>query len=393
VAGDLQSQVSPSPESPETAGRAVQQGLQQQIEMHGQAAEQGYERAWAGRGQKQFTHVVPLRVDPDGSIIRGEVNMPVDVRDIKDSAEPLRQEMEWALSHSEQSQSRAYNVLEKLVNGDDFVPAWQAERALSALKDMARVKSASGVKDTAQGTAAFLVPQLQENIDAAVAATGKDALQGLQQGRAQHASKMEVAEVADQLRKEPVQAFGQLTWQEDTGVDFLRKIKQYAPQTLPKIGRAYVQQLFDEAAREGGFQRARTVLNQWEKLGPETKKLLYGDPKLISSLDNLFRGAEIVSRRPNPSGTALVQSATSTNPMRWVAGWLGSKAFFTPKYIDLLTERLTRGQRPGNTPPSGGSAPPNPKQGGGAPDSAAGNQRGSWSNTELGPHGPIYRQF
>jgi hypothetical protein len=338
VAGDLADEAHPNPATPESAGRGVPARLEKNIEGLALEERAAYKEAWSGQSDPRNTFNVPVRTDKNGGRTMKKVNMPVDVRDIKELAEPVFQSMQW-LPAAERSASAAYQAVKVILEGDDFIPAVQAERGLSGLKTMARIDNPN-LRDTAQGTAASIIPKLQENIDVAVAATGQDAIRGLMKGRASHASKMEIADVAKQLREEPVQAFEQLVWRNDTGVDFLQTIQKHAPDQMAPIGRAFVQQLVEKATEGGGFNKTGTLLSKWNDLGPETKKILFPDPELRANLGKFLKGADMVSQNPNPSGTALVQSATSINPMRWAAGYLGSKLFFTPKGIALLTDSL-----------------------------------------------------
>jgi hypothetical protein len=353
TAGDFAYEQFPVPVTPESAGRAVTSTLSKNIERLGLQSDAAYKDAWAGRSNPNFSEEVPVRTEqrpvlgPDGTptgdiaerTVTKRVNMPVDVRQIKEALKPVYAEMQW-MPAADRNSSAGFQAVKNILDGDDFIPAWQAERGLSGLKAMARTDSQSGVRNTSQGIGASIVPQLQELVDSAVAKTGDQAIRGLQRGRALHATKMEVAEIADQLRDEPVQNFGKLVWAHDSGVDFLRKIADQAPETMPEVGRAFVDQLFDQATREGGFARARSILNQWQNLGPETKKILFPNPAVRSGLDRFFKGAEMVGQTPNPSGTALVNQATSLNPLRWLAGYAGSKLLFTPRGAAILTEGL-----------------------------------------------------
>ena len=402
VSNELANDAHPAPVTPETAGNAAAEGLKIPIEEKSLARNEAYKEAWAGRDNPQFTEHVPVRMEakpvldaegkPTGATeqqpVYAPVNMPVGIRALKETAAPIYEEMKWKLSRADQSSNPGFNVLEKLLSSDDFVPAWQAEHGLSALKSMSRVANASGVRDASQGIGATLIPELQQSIDAAVAKTGQPALEGLQSGRAIHASLMDVAEVADKLRNEPVQAFNQLVWRKDTGVEYLRKIDQYAPDALPKIGRAFVEQLFDDATKGGGWSQARTILKQWDNLGPETKALLFRNPYLRQSLDNFFKGSELWAENPNPSGTALVSQATSVNPLRWLMGYAGGKLLFSPRGVKLLTEALKPsgtpfvrsqvlqmaggGNPPPPVPPAAAPAPPPPRPAGPSTNPAAG---------------------
>jgi hypothetical protein len=215
---------------------------------------------------------------------------------------------------------------------------------------MARTTNKSGVRNMSQGIGASIITDLQDGIDAAVANTGDEAIRGLQQGRKLHASKMQLADLVEKLRVEPVQAFKQLTWENDTGVDFLRKVAKETPDQMPQLGRALVQKLFDDAMEEGGFGKARTLLSKWEKVGPQTKTILFKDPAVRANLDKFFKAAELVSQNPNPSGTAVVGQLVPggmllvTNPVSggaWLlGGYATSKLLFSPRGVALLTKGL-----------------------------------------------------
>lgn len=353
VAGDLANDAHPQPVTAESVGEAIPNRLKKNIADRGVERDTAYQDAWQGRGEPDFTETVPVQTrqvaeigsdgKPTGKLtqqpVMAKVNMPVDVRDIKSQAGPIFEEMQW-MPAADRASNAGYRAVEKILEGDDFIPAWQAETGLGGLKTMARLANKSGVRDSAQGIAASIIPDLQNSIDAAVAKTGDTALSGLRRGRETHAKIMEIADLADKLREEPVQTFNQMTWQNDTGVKFLRQIQEQAPEQMPQIGRAFVQQMFDKASREGGFTKTRSLLDRWNDLGPETKKILFPDSELRDNLGKFFKGADMVAQNPNPSGTALVQAAQSVNPVRWAAGYLGSKLFFTPRGIAMLTEGM-----------------------------------------------------
>lgn len=347
VASELADETHPEPATPASAGASVLRKLKGRIEDIGGQEDEAYSKAWEHRDNPDFTYELPVRTEqvadpknPGKTIdqpVMKKVNMPVDVRDIKATLKPVWEEMQY-MPAAEQASSAGFQAIKNILKGDDFIPAWQAERGLSGLKTMARTQNLSGVRNVSQGIGAQIVPALQDGIDAAVANTGEDAIRGLQDGRALHASKMEVANIADQLREEPVQTFNKLTWRGDTGVEFLKKVAKQASEVMPEIGRAYVDQLFDQATREGGFSKTRTLLSQWENLGPQTKQLLFPDAMVRSRLDKFFKAAEMVAQNPNPSGTALTEAANSVNPVRWAIGYTGSKLLYTPRGARILTD-------------------------------------------------------
>jgi hypothetical protein len=331
VAGELADQAHPAPATPESAGAAVSDALLEKIAGLKIQEDESYGDAWKGAEDPQYAESVPVRTEqrpvldaegkPTGKTqsapVMASVQMPVDVRGIKEQLGPVWESMQW-MPAADQASNAGFAAAKKILNGPDFIPAPAAEQGLGGLKEMARVGN-TNLRNAAQGMAAGIIPDLQDAIDAAVAKTGPDALTALQDGRATHATKMEVSEVSDKLRNEPVQAFQQATYQQDTGIGFLRRIADQAPDALPKIGRAFIQKLFDQAAQEGGFSRSQGVARQWENLGPQTKQLLYPNPGLRGSLDNFFLGAKMAAENPNPSGTALVNQVSNS-----VAGLTGA---------------------------------------------------------------------
>jgi len=340
MAEDIMRQAYPEPQSPESAGAATRAGLDQTIAGFQGQANEAYKAAWQGRGQPQYTQEVPIRTHSDGSVELAPVNMPVDIRDVKQLAEPIYDELDSKLSQSEKSQNAAFNAMAKLLQEDNYIPAWRAEPMLSALKSMARVNNKTGVRDYGQGAAAGLVGSLQDAIDNAVAATGNDALAGLRAGRQAHAQMMDVVDTAETLPSEPVQAFGRLVWPHDSGIDFLRRVAEQAPDALPKLGQALIRKLMDYATREGDIGKTQGTLKTWRDLGPKTKELLFPDAALRDQLDSLFKGMDMIVRRVNPSETAITKETFTYNPLKWLGGLVGGNILFTPQGIASLTQAL-----------------------------------------------------
>jgi len=434
LSGELADQAHPAPATPESAGAAVSSALDQKIAGLKLREDEAYGRAWKGMNDPQYAESVPMKVQPGADPVMATVQMPVDVRGIKQQLTPFVDSMEKYWTNVDRSASAGYQAAKTIIKGPDFVPAEEAERGLSGLKTMARVDNPN-LRNTSQGMAAGVIPDLQEAISDAVAKTGSDALAALQDGRASHASKMEIAGLADKLREEPVQAFTQATYRDDTGISYLRKIADQVPGVLPQIGRAYVENLFKQATEEGGFSHAQTLFNKWQDLGPQTKQLLYPNPGLRSGLDSFFLGAKMAAENPNPSGTALVtQTGNAISggvgglglylhnplvagvPIAYQLGWRAiAKLLYSPAGVRLLTGGL-KAEAPGAaalraaqilriagdddvTPiPPGGGGPKTPPEapGGGsaAPlNPSGGGAAGPVASLETGPHGPVTREF
>jgi hypothetical protein len=175
---------------------------------------------------------------------------------------------------------------------------------LSAMKALARTDNPT--RTVSQGLAATAVRTLDAQVQRAVAQGGPDAIQALRAGRAATTAKYTAADLLKSLRDEPRQVFDQATWANDAGIDRLTAIAKQAPNELPKVGRAYLDNLFSQATAEGRFGKTASLATQWQKLGPQTKQLLFKDPAYIKDLDHFFLFAKRAADNPNPSGTAYV---------------------------------------------------------------------------------------
>ena len=293
-----------------------------------------------------------LGIDTTPQPVMGKIALPVDMRPIKQALRSQYEQMQQWMEPARRNASQGIQALKSIVEGPDFRPAADAEMGLSGLKELAREAPSADLRNVSQGVGANATKLLQEAVDAAAANGSPEALKALQKGRAAHASKMELADTLKQLREEPVQAFGQAIWQKDTGIDFLRKLAKEAPAEMSKVGRAYLEGLFEKATAEGGFGHGRMLYSQWQQLGPETKRVLFKNPAMIQDLDNFFLLAKRMADVPNPSGTAPAMMAGravdlasaaiggSGNVLGAVASQVGPAALaslmYSPKFVRAL---------------------------------------------------------
>jgi hypothetical protein len=117
------------------------------------------------------------------------------------------------------------------------------------------------------------------------------------------------------------------------------------------VGRAVIEGLMDKVLADAGTAKPGTALTEWNKLGPETKKILFSNPALRSNLDNFFTLAKKVSENPNPSGTASTAAAFTAGGLVLAHPALGipmlianrglAKMLYSPKATKALTTALT----------------------------------------------------
>ena len=232
--------------------------------------------------------------------------------------------------------------------GDSPTPASAFQDAFGALPE--GEAPTLGAEASARPAEASAAPKIK----IVTAPAGGDALGALRRGRAATAHKYEAGELLKSLPKsgaEGVQVFKQATWAHDAGIAHLRAIAAATPEAMPKLGRAFLAEVLGTESIEG-LAKGPGMFSKWEALGPETKKLLFRDPEMISKLDNFFLLAKRAAEtNPNPSGTALTAGATSSAvyaimhpltgvPMIIAAGAL-SKLLHSPAGVAALTQGLS----------------------------------------------------
>lgn len=250
---------------------------------------------------------------------------------------------------------RAIAALDALISGPEYAPLSVVDAALGDLKAAARGAAMPELRTGGQGVAAQAVKELETVVQQRAKAAG--VWDDLRLGRDATIAKWTAAETLDNLRAEPVQTFRMLTQAGDAAIDRLRAVEKAAPHELPKIGRAFLDDLLDTATAEGGFGKEARIWSDWQRLGDQTKAALFPDRELRTSLDRFFLVGKKMAENPNPSGSALVAqipgqiALTFVDPVSSaatvVAGGAISKALNSPRLAKLLTEAM---QTPANAP-------------------------------------------
>lgn len=370
VGEELAGDVLPNAMTPEQAGSGVSDQLTAKIQSHSQAANQAYDALRTLEADPKFAKHVQVGTETvdtglpakDGGTLKQtkpiieKIQMPVDLRTAKASLKTIYDQLTRQYSVTQQQASAGYKALGNIVHGPDFAPLTQVETDLGAIKSIARGADMPELRTKSQGLAASGVSQLDAAVTRTAAQAGPEVYRALKQGRAATAEKFATADILDRIRTEPVQAYRQMTAPKDSGIDLLRMVQKQTPHALPQIARAYLDDALGTATAEGGFDKSARLAADWNKLGPETKKLLFTPPQQ-AALDKYFLLAKKLGESPNPSGTALVSTAAGstaliiTNPATGIPLTLGagaiSKMLRSPAAVKALTEGLTLSLGPG----------------------------------------------
>lgn len=345
--------VHPLPVSPQQAGEGVRGGLEAQVLRHNTEANQHYgrlkeiasdpanlEEVVIGRGRTPeaiadldrlarsqadatFEKLTPAEqtqvlnvarsvgIDVAERPITEKIQSVVDLRNAKSELKPVVAEIADLFPVAKQRASTGWKALENIMAADDAMPLDRADRNLGAIKAAARGADMPELRTLSQGLAAKGVSVLHDAIDETVAKLGPEAVEAMNRGRAATTAKYGTADVLKVLLEEPVQAYQQLTYEGDSGVQFLKDVYKQTPNEMPKVGRAFLQGLLETATQSGEFLGGKKLLNDWQKLGPETKKVLFRNPMMLQDMDNFFRLAEMQARNPNASGSGTQWGAVA----------------------------------------------------------------------------------
>jgi len=317
-----------------------------------------------GAGSGDFEHLLAATgVKPGAKWWEGSsaakaetMQLPVDLRAAKEALGPtyeaLRREAQLVPLMGDKA--RALTALDRLIGGPDHAPLSVVDSALGELKAFAR-SDVPELRSVGQGAAARAVKQLDDWVKLTAESAGPEAIAALEAGRKSTVAKYGAADVFNGLDGvEPAVIFRKMTAQKDGAIDQLRAIAKQAPAELPKVGRAFLDDLLGQATAGGGFGHGAAIANKWQNLGLETKRLLFNDPAYIKELDNFFHLARMTAKNANPSGTAHAMAAASqggmalgaltgvVEPITAVAALVGpaavSKFLHSPAGVKLLSE-------------------------------------------------------
>lgn len=308
--------------TPENAGKGAISKVQSKIDEFSQTADAGYGKLRA---------------------IEDKQPIPVDLRGVKAALEPMYRTMAVGadIAPLQGAKAGAVRAIARILEGPDVAGASEVDSALSDLKSLAR-----SAQDTPGAAAANrAVAQVHQAVIRAVSQAGPEALRALNDGRQATTAKYAAIEMRDFLEGntgEGVGAYGRTVAPKDANVGRMREIAKLAPEAMPEIGRAFLDDLMGQATADGGFQHAPKVATQWEKLGAETKALLFDEPAHVKSLDNFFRLAEKATENVNPSGTGKIANIKNFwQPMQLLSSVpmaALSKLLYTEKGVNLLTQ-------------------------------------------------------
>jgi len=314
----------------EEAGAGLRTGVERFIEDQHTTANQNYDAFRAREADPSNTRVVQVGTQPPPFMQPGAPRMPImapmqfptDMRAVKRLFQPIVDQMMQMLPVAQRDASPGLQAMRQVLDGPDFIPASIAERNRGALGGLAGQPDVPQMRNVSQGLAARAYRELTAAIDQAIA-HDPQAVQALQEGRGATAAKYVADETLRHMREEPVGAYRQATAGGDVNINHLRELQRLAPQEIPRLARAVMEELFRTAQGEqGGWTHAVKAAGQWEKLGPQTRRILFGP--LDRDINNFWLLNRSLHTLANPSGSAFSYIAGT------VTGIAGTAAYFAP---------------------------------------------------------------
>lgn len=345
------------PQTMVSAGESIQGRLGQLVKESSDEADGAYTKL--REIESVSTTMVPGKVAPnvimeDGTRTTGHfleaVPMAVNVKTVRERLAPIYQRMMRSaqLAQPMGAEARALKSIDRLMTSEgDYLSLSVVDDALGDLKSALR--SAPDQLGKGAGALKSTVAILDQHVIEAAKRAGPEAVAALEQGRKATIRKYVAADIAEGLGSEPAKVAGKLTARADTAVQSLRELSKVAPDELPKVGRAVIDDLLEKATQEGGFSKAQGIYADWQRLGEQTKSLLF-TPDAKRDLDRFFLLAKRMGESPNPSmsGTiAMTGGSTAlafTNPATGVPLVLGagalSKLLHSPAGVKLVTQAM-----------------------------------------------------
>jgi len=237
---------------------------------------------------------------------------PIDITRSKKDLRPLYDDLSKLMPEAQRQNSPGYTALKEIIEGDKVMDAETLDKNLGAIKALIRRAGKDFLPSRSQGIAAQVVGSLEKEVTDAYGKAGGGALAKLWQARRGVKDYHEVNEILASLPDEPGALYARLVQGSDKRLNLLKDLQQYAPKEVQQIGNTFIQGLVEKLTANGQIGRAEGVLADWNRLGPETKKILFGNQEQANMFHRFLLTVQELNKMRNPSGTAKATAALSS---------------------------------------------------------------------------------
>jgi len=242
--------------------------------------------------------------------ITEQISLPVDVTGWKQHFAPMLKQFRTLIGAVQSDSSPALGALKEFTSGPDVVSAQTAEDTLSWLKHLQREK---GTPDKVKWLANEMVEKLQPDVEKAVAAGGKDAIESLRAARFAWKHASDHFRLVEDMSGDWTGKTGQtdaasrLLRSGDASYPLLERVVALDPSAQSDLAKAYLGRVFKKA-QTAEFTDPITATNNWaSEIGSRTKNLLF-TPQWQSDVNTVLELAKRVNDVPNRSETGMVNA-------------------------------------------------------------------------------------
>jgi hypothetical protein len=236
--------------------------------------------------------------------VMSKIETPVNLAPVRQQLAEVYSDLARNLPPVQQQNNPAFNALKSMMESDQAqMPAVDFDRFLGAVKAITREGSSPFLTNQSQGLAKQVVKAGETQLKDALSGAGPNVVDKLTKARTAVKGYYETADFLSGLSyEEPGALYSKLVTGGDRVTNALKTAQRYAPTEVNQIGRTFLQGLFDKATQQGGFNRMDGVLSEWNRMGPETKKILFGTK--TAEVEKFILAAKDIGKVYNPSGTA-----------------------------------------------------------------------------------------
>lgn len=250
---------------------------------------------------------IPERTVP----VMTKVESPVSLGAIRRDLAPVYEDLSRNLTPVQRESNPAFNDLKNLMeSGMEQMPAVEFDKFLGVMKGISRDGSSPFLTDKSQALARKVIQSGERQVEQALKDAGPNVLDSLRKGRAAVKEYHQMDDFMKMLsHEEPGQLYADLVTGGDRVTETLKTAKRYAPSEVAQIGKTFLQAIVNKATQQGGFNREGGLLADWNNMGPETKRLLFG--KQADTIERFLLAAKDIGTVYNPSGTGQANKLLS----------------------------------------------------------------------------------
>lgn len=220
------------------------------------------------------------------------VETPVQLAPIRQNLQQVYTELSRNLPEAKRANSPAYQALSELMTSDKQVmPAMDFDKFLGAVKALTRDGTSDVLSTQSQRLARQVIAAGEKEFQTALGTAGPNVLDKLSRARKAVREYHNAADLLGDLNSEPGALYANLTTGGERVNNTLEVLHQKAPQALQTVGRTYLEQLLNKATAEGGFGRSEGLWADWQRLGKDSKNLLFG-PTIAGKFDEFLLAAK-----------------------------------------------------------------------------------------------------